>query len=65
MVANDNIPAPEDCPGCAVCGVSRGGESDHHHWMEDIDEKTGQPIWACKHCSATRLWTGEDDFEND
>lgn len=36
------------CRHCSVC------EGQDHHWLEDFDEDTGEPIWACKHCDATK-----------
>lgn len=54
MPKNDNPYPPEACPGCTVCGVSRGGNSDDHHWLEDFDSETEEPVWACKHCTAQK-----------
>ena len=33
------------CSGC---------EGVDHHWMDDCDEETGDPINVCKHCDAVR-----------
>ena len=35
---------------CSVC------EGADHHWLDDVDEESGDPIQACKHCNATRPW---------
>ena len=46
------------CPKCSECL-----DSDHH-WVEEIDEATGEPILVCKHCDATKPWEDED-WESD
>ena len=33
---------------CSVC------EGMDHHWMPDVDDDTGEPVMACKHCEAVR-----------
>lgn len=39
---------------CSVC------DGEDHHWMEDFDEATGDPLMVCKHCDAWREYTDED-----
>jgi hypothetical protein len=39
-------------------------DSDHH-WLEDIDDETGEPILVCKHCPATKPWVDLDDEDLD
>ena len=45
-------PDPPDEPGLCTkkCPVCKGSD---HHWLEDCDDQ-GNPIYRCKHCSATK-----------
>jgi len=44
-----NLAAAKPCPRpCSVC------EGEDHHWMEDFDEDTFEPLWVCKHCDAEK-----------
>jgi len=54
-------PRSTECPGCTICEVSKGGPDGEHHWLEDFDEMTGEPVWDCKHCSARRAYDDPDD----
>lgn len=36
------------CRRCSEC------EGQDHHWMEACDDDSGEPIWVCKHCDATK-----------
>lgn len=34
-----------------------------HHWMEDCDEETGEPVLLCKHCPAQKPWEDLEEQE--
>ena len=48
-----NPETPSQCRRCSEC------IGEDHHWLEDLDEE-GAPIFARKHCPATKPW--EDDL---
>lgn len=56
-----HLPRSTDCPGCSVCGVSKGGPDGEHHWITDFHEMTGEPVQDCKHCSARREYPDDED----
>lgn len=58
-----HLPRSTECPGCTTCGVSKGGPNGEHHWLEDFDEMTGDPVLDCKHCSARKPYPDGDNDE--
>ena len=44
------------CRRCSEC------EGADHHWIPEVDDETGEPVMACKHCPATREITDEDEL---
>ena len=53
---------PDKCPGCTSCGHKAGGDTLYHHWLEEVAEDTGEPIYICKHCIA---WIPYDALPED
>lgn len=57
----------DGCPSCFATGVSickrycPDCKSADHHWLPDFDMATGEPVMACKHCSAQREYVDADD----
>jgi hypothetical protein len=44
---------------CSIC------EGQDHHWMEDFDEESGDPVWICKHCERTKPYDDDDALATD
>lgn len=45
---------PQEHRHCSIC------EGNDHHWLEDCDKESGEPVYVCKHCSVTKNYESED-----
>jgi hypothetical protein len=57
---DDPVPASE----CRECSVCEGRAPGDHHWLDDVDDETGDPIQICKHCEATRPLPDDDEDDD-